>query len=273
MVRQHIWMNAVRIGVAHILVLLVAVCVYKQISIQKDSVWYTGKGTRELPYKITSAQDLAELASAVNAGNTFERCYFIQTNDIDLSYYDNWMPIGISDGDYAFAGIYDGNGHTITNLSIDGTKLSNGNVGLFGKLGGVVCNLGIESGEIYGECVGGITSSSDSADAMVINCYNKASLSGHRCGGIADNFGSGTIIACYNEGTLTGDVTGDIVSYTADTIYGCYGLNGLTNENFRGKQVSASEVCGKIEKSKICERIREAEYLFDLQNLKIVYFN
>lgn len=263
------WINVIRIGIVHMLVFLVGLYVYSQITVQEVPVWYAGKGTREFPYIIASAQDLAELAARVNAGNTFEGCYFAQTDDIDLSCYDNWTPIGVydDDGQYAFFGIYDGNSHVIKNLVVDGTKLSNGNVGLFGRLGGIVCNLGIESGEIKGNCIGGITSHSASGKAMIVNCYNKASLSGNRCGGIADNFGSGKIIACYNTGTLTGGQTGDISSYAAGVIYGCYGLNVLTPDTFRGSEILASAVGEEIDQAQIRDRIREAEYLFDLQNI------
>lgn len=268
MVRNR-WIRGIRMGIVQMLVFLAGWYAYGQMTTPKISVWYAGEGTREDPYIVANGQDLAELASTVNAGNTYAGCYFVQTDDIDLSYYGNWTPIGVYDGEYAFAGVYDGNGHVITNLMIDGTKLSNGNVGLFGKLGGVVCNLGIESGEIKGACVGGITSHSASEDAMIVNCYNKASLSGSRCGGIADNFGTGKIIACYNEGKLSGDYTGDIASYGAGVIYGCYGLNELTGSSFRGSEVSASEVSEEIDRSKIHDRIKEAEYLFDLQNLDL----
>lgn len=263
------WINGIRMGIALVIVVLAAYVCGKTTAAQQDPMWYAGEGTREQPYIVASAQDLAELAATVNAGNTYAGCYFMQTDDIDLSCYDNWTPIGVYDGEYAFAGVYDGNGHVITNLVVDGTQLSNGNVGLFGKLGGVVCNLGIESGEIKGACVGGITSHSASENAMIVNCYNKASLSGSRCGGIADNFGTGKIIACYNEGTLSGDCVGDISSYGAGVIYGCYGRNGLTGSYFRGSEVAASEVCEKVDQSKIRDRIKEAEYLFDLQNLNL----
>lgn len=44
-------------------------------------------------------------------------------------------------------------GHVVRNLCISRTA----NCGFFGVLGGSVTNFGIESGEISGSCVGGIT--------------------------------------------------------------------------------------------------------------------
>ena len=56
----------------------------------------------------------------------------VLTEDIDLSDYENWDPIGafqplsdkpeeaeIPHPDFAFTGTFDGNGHTISNLTID----------------------------------------------------------------------------------------------------------------------------------------------------------
>ena len=51
-------------------------------------------------------------------------------NDIDLTGYPNWQPIGSSDG--PFKAIFEGNGYTISNLTIN--RGSSSDVGLFAKL-------------------------------------------------------------------------------------------------------------------------------------------
>ena len=146
----------------------------------------------------------------------------MQTDDIDMSSCDNFTPIGTLESTYMFRGIYDGNGHKLLNLTIDGSVLDNKWGGLFGRLGGVVMNLGIESGRISGDYVGSFAVVNGNSDAMIINCYNRADLYAiHRCGGIADYFPSGRILGCANYGHLSGDVTCQIVSYDCSVISGC----------------------------------------------------
>lgn len=196
-----------------------------------------GRGTKLNPFLIQNAEELIEFAEQVNTGHGFSGVYFQQVNDIDLGQYDNWIPIGTYDCGYAFCGIYDGAGHTISNLNCDGNKLPHGNVGLFGRLGGVVCNLGIESGRLEGAYIGSIASHSTGESAQIINCYSKADLKASgRCGGIADNFGMGKLIGCVFSGTLTtAGEAGGIVSYTAESIWGCYANSELINGQFDGK--------------------------------------
>lgn len=196
--------------------------VYRQWN---DHYEFQGLGTLEQPYLINNAEDLVKFSDAVNNGNYFEDIYFRQTADIDLSEYDSFTPIGTLDSGYMFCGIYDGGGHTLSNLNINGNELGSGFVGLFGKLGGVVMNLGIESGRISGDYVGSFASTDGSTDAMIVNCYNRANLYAIvRCGGIAENFSSGRILGCANYGHLSGMVTCQLVSYNCAIISGCCNL-------------------------------------------------
>lgn len=261
------WLNIPRYVLAAALLLLTAVYVYQQLSAiqpEEERALFIGQGTREDPYQINSEADLALLAETVNGGEDFSGRYFRQTRDLDLIDYANWTPIGSMDGDYAFSGVYNGGGHVIRNLVFHGEEQGSTNGGLFGKLAGTVCDLGIESGEIVGACSGSITSHAASNNAMIINCYNKASISGGRCGGIADNFWGGKIICCWNEGELNGIEIGSITSYTAGTVYGCEGLQPLTNGNFQG-EVLCSEVCGQIDLDAMEKNLKQAKYEFDLQ--------
>lgn len=183
---------------------------------------FEGEGTYESPYLIQNADDLIKLSDAVNNGNYFACVYFMQTNDIDMSSCNNFTPIGTQESNYMFRGIYDGNGHKLLNLTIDGSVLDSKFGGLFGRLGGVVMNLGIESGRISGDYVGSFAVVNGTDDAMIINCYNRSDLYAiHRCGGIADYFPSGSILGCANYGHLSGEITCQIVSYDCNIISGC----------------------------------------------------
>ena len=80
---------------------------------------------------IDSVEDLEAFAAAVNGGKTFAGETVKLTADIDLSTVDNWTPIG-NDTNY-FWGTFDGQGHTISNMTINvNTPDANQFVGLFG---------------------------------------------------------------------------------------------------------------------------------------------
>lgn len=233
---------------------------------------FGGSGTSADPYQINTENDLALLAQTVNSGKTYDGMYFRQTNNLDLSSFGNWTPIGTYDCGYAFNGIYDGDGHTISNLNINGKKFSNAKVGLFGRLAGTVCNLGIESGQISGSYIGSIASHAAGDNAMIVNCYNKASLSAwSRCGGIADNFGKGMIICCLNNGSLelTKDgVSAGICSYSAGQVWGCISETSATSKKFAGEEDRT--VTGvTANQQELNNMLQEASKLFDLTEITL----
>lgn len=157
------------------------------------------KGTRCNPYLIQDERDLQNLAEQVNDGRDFEGCYFVQTNNIDLE-GQAWIPIGKSEKT-PFNGIYDGQGHTISNLCIDKPEDKKA-YALFGHLGGAIANLGIESGRIDAWEGAAFATNAEGESALIINCYNKADIYGETISGIASNFENGDIVSCVNMGNL-----------------------------------------------------------------------
>ena len=79
------------------------------------SVFSSGNGTENDPYKISTAAELSFLAKSVNEGESYCGKYFSLNNDLDLNNLE-WTPIG--NGIHSFMGNFDGNGHTIKNLKI-----------------------------------------------------------------------------------------------------------------------------------------------------------
>ena len=79
-------------------------------------------------YAIATADDLRNLAAAVNAGNSGSGKTFRQTADIDLSSGGNFKPIGTGGSKY-FSGTYDGGGKNISGLTVNGSYKT---AGLFG---------------------------------------------------------------------------------------------------------------------------------------------
>ena len=103
-----------------------------------------GAGTEADPWQIATAEQLDLIRNDLTA-------HYVLTADIDLSAYENWIPIGafqpLSDApedaeiphpDYAFTGSFDGAGHTISNLKAS-CEAPMG-AGLFG------CAFGTENG-------------------------------------------------------------------------------------------------------------------------------
>ena len=79
-----------------------------------------GQGTINDPYQIATAEQLDAVRYNLNSN-------FVLVNDIDLSEYENWVPIGgiLDVKSYnGFQGTFDGKGHTIKNLKMNYMLLS-----------------------------------------------------------------------------------------------------------------------------------------------------
>ncbi len=211
---------------------------------------------------IYSAEDLA----AVNLDPSGS---YILMNDIDLSSYGNWEPLCTSysekwnTSEIAFSGVFDGNGHTITNMIIsDGDY--DGDAGLFASLEGAeVRNLTI-GGSIRTEdeellCAGAVAGSINTS--YISNCHSYVSISYHYgdpCGGwyttaIGIDFTAGGIAGyvydafveennsvieyCSNHGEIKGvsecapmSIGGIVGSGYDFTVHDCYNAAALSAE-------------------------------------------
>ena len=118
-----------------------------------------GTGTAEDPYQIANGAQLAYLASSVNSGETYEQKNFVLTANIDLNGLP-WTPIAnsfsdalLGGSDYrVFAGNFDGNGYTISKVSIgsETTPFESDVFGLFGATEGKISNLNLDTVSIHG---------------------------------------------------------------------------------------------------------------------------
>ena len=218
-----------------------------------DTSWYTSAPDAS-EYHILTAEQLAGLAQLVNAdpGTTnFAGKTFYLDNDIDLSGHE-WISIGTVLGgtqpEYSFCGVFDGQGHVISNLYshesyIEGADESHNlfRNALFGNVyDGEVKNLGVVDAEIW------IDPNDDSAagkgilvdwmgKSKITNCWTSGSIySGTKTekniGGIVGVTVQGcTISGCYSTATLTGNFTNsggyykDPNSLPPDTIGGIVG--------------------------------------------------
>ena len=151
------------------------------------------------PYIIANGDELAFFAQQVNAGVTYEGVYFKLSYDISLGNYE-FGTIG-TDSSY-FKGVFDGNGHTISGLTINSDQQY---VGLFSQTSGTIKNLGV-----YGTVTQTTETNLAAAGMLVGQLLN-----------------GGRISDCYTVGTLTSNSTytihcGGLVGYSKGTITNSY---------------------------------------------------
>jgi len=175
----------------------------------------SGKGTKADPYLITSAEDFYNFSMVMAGGESFQGKYFRQTADIDMtkiSYYS-----GVANPN-VFAGIYDGQGHTI-NANITSTESS-----FFPYLTGTVMNL-VTTGTIKNSGHTGGICRSVRVNGLLINCGSTVTISssGGNAGGLApsNQAGGGSIIGCWFAGKIVGgNKFSPIVVYADGRTYG-----------------------------------------------------
>ena len=132
---------------------------------------------------INSPAELAGLSYLVNNGNTFEGYTVNLEADLNLA-GANWTPIGYlekgntgNQGTGRFAGTFNGNNHTISNLTTSSTG-DWASAGLFGRLNGVVKDLTLTNVNItsdhYAGAIAGYTYINtwyaDAPKAAIQNC-------------------------------------------------------------------------------------------------------
>lgn len=223
-----------------------------------------GTGTEDDPYQIGTAQELAWLAYAVN--NQMESAGYcaVLTADIDLGYC-RWPVIGIlsSNGQRAYTGTFDGQGHTVSGLYI--TSLGGRQkLGLFGVAqDAVIENLtvrgsieltGVKSYDMTaGYIIGGLLGSGEVKDGKGVtirNCVSqvdisvsfvndqkaqRASVSG--LVGRLSGSGSHEITDCRNEGRV----------YTSFEP-GAYYLGGFGGDGGQGGIVGFIDASARLER-------------------------
>lgn len=224
-----------------------------------------GSGTKEDPWRIENAEQLAYLAQQVNNGTNYRGKHFLLVSDLDLSVKE-WTPIGTYSN--SFWGGFDGGGRTITGMTITGKE--NKYVGLFGacynftapssyiksvtvkranisghSFVGAIAGAGANISDCYSientiyasRCVGGVCGS---LIGNISGCYNSSSVKGNStAGGIMGSAsyegrdGNGVVQYCYNIGAVT-------VSQQDSSV------GGITGASANRYNISNCLNCGKI---------------------------
>ena len=202
------------------------------------------------------------------------------TVDSDDDYWNNgagWMPIKTPTIGYItpYSAIFEGNGHTITNLFIDSSE---NDIGLFGETtsSAVIRNLEMVSVQVTGtDNVGGLVGSNGGAvsacyatgkvsgdddvgglvganwdDGFVSASYSTVQVTGDdRVGGLAGSnrgevtaaYATGRVVGDFEAGGLIGRNNGDVnVSYATGLVSGRSTIGGLIGWNASGGAVTDS---------------------------------
>lgn len=211
----------------------------------------TGSGTAASPYIVTTVTQLNEVRDDLGA-------YYQLGADINLG-SSGWTPIGSytnASVNSPFTGVFDGNGHTISNLQINSPDSSY--LGLFGYIAddAVIENLRLTNVEITGA---------------------------NYLGALAGYAQYSTITNCYSQGKVTGtDFVGGLIGYAYDytIISDCHSSIEISGE----KQVGG--LIGKTSVSSITDSYASGSVLgkgnvgglvgfieFPTENLSNSYFN
>ena len=241
-------------------------------------------------YSISTYNELCVLGYMTLCGLYSDNCEFVLGADIDLTDKD-FAPIGVLNNSLidssAFHGTFDGNGYTISNVTINPTTMQNagagsmtGIIGFFGLASNaVIKNLSLENISVSGGAdtlsVGGLIGtavappefsgmfpSSDIGSVLIENCYVEGSVNSE-----ADNSGAGGIIGSsyvtdvkivdtianvdvtgYQSGGLGGYCHG--LGYTWYTIDNCWSLGDVTT-------ISASGAAGGLVVMNFCGNLSD----------------
>ncbi len=211
-------------------------------------------------YKISTEEGLRAFAAAVKADDgkgtyNLSGVSFYLANDIALT--GTWTPVGNAasyPGDF-FAGTFDGCGHTISGLNVQGQGLFaainqatirnlnvsgtvNSTVNYVGGIVGKVQAGTIENCSFSGSVssskksayVGGIAGGLYSANVTISGCANTADVTGGYAGGILGYWRTAaTIQNCYNTGSITGSdkAAGIVAHLNKGTIENCYSIGAV----------------------------------------------
>lgn len=203
-----------------------------------------GNGTSEDPYRISNADDLLMMAADTNDYNKA----FIIVNDINLAGYifSNAVISQYESSTYIpFGGVFDGNKHSITKLTIEiPTNSYTSYVGLFGRIGfgGIVKNLNVKDVNINGGYyyTGGLCGYNE---GNIVECNSNGSVIGFdQFGGLCGN-NYGNIIDCCSTGTISGyHDMGGLCGLNSSIISGCRSVTNVTGTIYDSQNIGG--LCG-----------------------------
>lgn len=267
--------------------LLVVVMGLPQFSKAQNSMQPEGTGSKEDPFIIRTAENLAWFRDWVNGSYTvdegkpithFDACAKIADNvsEIDMTNVCHakdeannigelsWVPIGnyISsvtgeENDLEWNGTFDGNGKTITNLYINNPRYDY--QGLFGAVvsGASICKLTIRNANIInnGYAYSGIVAGyASNASFQEIKIDNSSLIGGSRIGGIIGFANNVKINNCQNYATVIGTkYVGGICGFgdNQSCFLKCQNFGNVSNASNNTDNSDFGSIAGHIRSSSI----------------------
>lgn len=201
---------------------------------------WSGEGTAESPYLITSVSDM-NLIALMQEEMDYNGVYFSLENDID---YANSEQLVIGTMAKRFNGNFNGNGHKFTNMVIN--KPNDDRVAIFGVLGnnGVVTDLHLGQGcSITGAYyVGGFAGLSSGSIIGCTTAKDVAVEGGEEVGGIAGRC-VGKIDRCVNQASIKAN---NIAGGICGSVYTGLSSAGVLSNNLNVGGVESSSNAGGI---------------------------
>jgi len=202
-----------------------------------------GTGTASDPFLVYDVATLRKVGTETTTGDWTLGAHYKQTANITLpaisSGGSNWTPIGTSSE--PFFGSYDGNGKTISNLTIN-TQTEDYSQGLFGWIGieSAVKNVGLVNCTIVGyRFVGGVVGCN--SRGTVQNCYVTGNVSGDGLIGGVVGINGGTMQNCYATGVVSGsDHVGGVAGSNSGTVQYCYATGSVSGNRRVGGVVGGN---------------------------------
>ncbi len=180
-----------------------------------------GSGTKDDPYLLATAEQIAKLAVDINSG-VYDRDhsneYFKLTDNIDLSAH-RWIPIGTgttTGSVHAFRGYFDGDGHTVSGMYVDESE-NKFSAGFFGNVSGrEIKNLTIkdayvksadtEAGYDGAGILIGNAAQGYGIEILVENCHVSGKVEGNiSCGGLVGHNSYGVYKNCSSDVEINSD--------------------------------------------------------------------
>ncbi|MHC4213344.1 MAG: GLUG motif-containing protein [Planctomycetota bacterium] len=220
-------------------VIVLSAIVFLLIPTPSQGKYSGGTGDPNTPYRITTAADLNDIGKYTEDWVS----HFVLTDDINLTGYSesNFNLIGVDWEDF-FSGVFDGNGHTISNFTYNFSGPYN--MGLFRYVSGssaqiknltladpnIDAGTGDDVGTLVGRILEGVT---------ISNCHVRGGV-------VRGNYGNGTIggLAGFNWGSMT-DCSAEVTVSGYGNTGGSVGLGGLVGSN-RGS-ISNCYVTGTVD--------------------------
>ncbi len=243
---------------------LLAVVVFMFFSSAFAGTYSGGAGEPNDPYLIATAEDMNEIGVDSNDWGA----HFLVICDINMADYTGTQFNIIGNDSNAFTGVFDGNGHTISNFTYQCTDTHN--IGIFGDVddpnakikdvtlidhdvnaagnsdhvgslvgwlkNGAISGCAVEGGSVSGyRWTGGLVGCN--RQGTISDCYATVSVSGFRnyTGGLVGENYLGTITNCYATGEVSGYCyAGGLVGFNLGTIPNCYATGNVSGDDATG---------------------------------------